>query len=489
MALAVCHNITLPKSDYETGQTGLKGEIMTIRKLTKAISGYKTLLTTALTALLIIITANSSVFASDMEVSVASSSISEISETTGDSRDSACSFFRNACDESSGNRELFYLAAIIQDPTNADYCWAYLEYLDEISAPSSDYYTLGSLVENAILNNSYTSVASLVDVYNYIVSECLTTTVADNSSSFEEERNASLSSLSADIEKLWTAASESLTYEEFSEMAADIEDEYNRLSDYVGSSVEEKYELLSSAKKILDELTATGLCIDRLAAMSDSDFRYSYGYVASGLDSAISSIVLIDTSSYGVFGTLVEEAGDKIKTGTAALDSRYDSLLLSDIYSSCRKTLNSITNRGTVSISGGSYYAVKAEYESIVSEYAAVQSCLRGTDEAVSISSDISDTLSEINTAIYKYQYERYQIWAASLLQTIKTKVEKAKNGEKLEILYREGYYTINTSYLIPKLQTLYSSLYDESYTKNSKKTDSDLLNTYGINVKSLGEV
>lgn len=463
---------------------------MTIRKLAKAISGYKALLATALTALFIIITGNTPVYASDMKVSVASSSsTSDVWETAGGSRDSARIFFRNACDENSVNRDLFYLAAIIQDPTNADYCWAYLEYLDEISAPTSDYYTLGSLVENAILNNSYTSVTDLIDVYNHIVTECLTTTVTDNSSSLEDERNVALFSLSSDIEKLWAAASDGLTYEEFSVMADTIADEYDRVSEYVDSSVEEKYELLSSAKEILDDLNVTGLCIERLNAMSDSDFRYSYGYVASGLDAAISSIVLLDTSSYGVFGPLVKEAGEKIKTGTAALDSRYDSLLLSDIHSSCQKTLNSITNRGTVSISGGRYYAVKTEYESILSEYTAVQSCLRGTDEAVSLSREISDTLSEISTAIYKYQYERYQIWAASLLQTIKTKVEKAKNGEKLETLYREGYYSINSSYLIPKLQTLYNSLYDESYTRNSKKTDSELLSTYGINVKSLGEV
>ncbi len=406
-----------------------------------------------------------------------------------DSSESARVFFEKACDGSSDNRELYYLAAIRQDPTNADYCRAYISYLDEISAPASSYYTLGSLVESAILSSSYSDTEDLVEVYNYIVDNCLTVTVEDNSSELVEERDRDLEKLSSDFDTLWTSAPD-LSCEEFSALAETIGEEYRELSEYVGSDISGKYELLSSTVEVLDSLMATVECIERLQAMSDSDFLYSYAYVASAFDSAISSIVLLDTSSYGVFSSLVENAGNRIKSGTAALDSRYDSLLFSDIAARGRKALTSITNRGTVAITTADRYnTVKAEYEDIVNEYSVAQSRTRGTDTAISLMETISGTLTDINTAIYKYQYEAYQLWAASLMQTIKTKVEKARNAEKLETLYREGYYTISTSLLIPKLQTLYASLYEDSYTKNSAKTDAVLISLYGVDVKSLGEV
>lgn len=406
-----------------------------------------------------------------------------------DSSESARVFFEKACDGSSDNRELYYLAAIRQDPTNADYCRAYISYLDEISAPASSYYTLGSLVESAILSSSYSDTEDLVEVYNYIVDNCLTVTVEDNSSELVEERDRDLEKLSSDFDTLWTSAPD-LSCEEFSALAETIGEEYRELSEYVGSDISGKYELLSSTVEVLDSLMATVEYIERLQAMSDSDFLYSYAYVASAFDSAISSIVLLDTSSYGVFSSLVENAGNRIKSGTAALDSRYDSLLFSDIAARGRKALTSITNRGTVAITTAARYnTVKAEYEDIVNEYSVAQSRTRGTDTAISLMETISGTLTDINTAIYKYQYEAYQLWAASLMQTIKTKVEKARNAEKLETLYREGYYTISTSLLIPKLQTLYASLYEDSYTKNSAKTDAVLISLYGVDVKSLGEV
>ncbi len=406
-----------------------------------------------------------------------------------DSSESARVFFEKACDGSSDNRELYYLAAIRQDPTNADYCRAYISYLDEISAPASSYYTLGSLVESAILSSSYSDTEDLVEVYNYIVDNCLTVTVEDNSSELVEERDRDLEKLSSDFDTLWTSAPD-LSCEEFSALAETIGEEYRELSEYVGSDISGKYELLSSTVEVLDSLMATVECIERLQTVSDSDFLYSYAYVASAFDSAISSIVLLDTSFYGVFSSLVEDAGNRIKSGTAALDSRYDSLLFSDIAARGRKALTSITNRGTVAITTAARYnTVKAEYEDIVNEYSVAQSRTRGSDTAISLMETISGILADINTAIYKYQYEAYQLWAASLMQTIKTKVEKARNAEKLETLYREGYYTISTSLLIPKLQTLYASLYEDSYTKNSAKTDAVLISLYGVDVKSLGEV
>ena len=406
-----------------------------------------------------------------------------------DNSGSARVFFEKACDENSGNRELYYLAAIKQDPTNADYCRAYISYLDEISAPAASYYTLGSLVESAILSNSYSDTEDLVEVYDYIVDNCLTVTVEDNSSELVEERNRNLGKLSSDFDTLWASA-QNISYEEFSAEAETIGEEYRELSEYVDSDISGKYELLSNTAEVLDSLMATVEYIERLQAMKDSDFLYSYAYVASAFDSTISSIVLLDTSSYGVFSSLVENAGKRIKNGTTGLDSRYDSLLFSGIAARCQKAVSSIMSRGVVDITtAAKYNSVKAEYEDIVNEYSVAQSRTRGSDTAYSLMETVSDTLSDISTAIYKYQYEAYQLWAASLMQNMKTKVEKAKNAEKLETLYKEGYYTINTSLLIPKLQTLYSSLYEESYTKNSAKTDAVLISQYGVDVKSLGEV
>ncbi len=459
---------------------------MSMKEFTRSISRYKTQLVIMFTTVVMLTSLNAADVAYVEAVPASSSSGTECASG---SRESARIFFEKATDGDSSNRGLYYLAAISQDPTNADYYWAYIAYLDEMIAPGSDYYTLGSLLETAILNNSYSSVEELFEVYNYIVDEYLTTYVTDNSSDIEEARKTACARLSADIDTLW-AASSGLSYDDFVKMTDTIEDEYASVSDYIEESVREKYELISETAEILESLNATGLYIDRLKAMSDSDFLSSYVYVATGLDNTVASVVLIDVSSYDVFGPLVEEACRKIRKGTTSLDSRYDVLLLSDIYSESRAILNSITVNGSKGIADRSRYnAVETEYEKLVSRYSAAQNRLRGTDEAVSITAGISDNLSEISTAIYKYQYQTYQLWAATLLQTIKGKVEKVKNGEKLETLYKEGYYTINASCLIPKLQTLYNSLYEDSYTKNSAKSDAELMKMYGVNVKSIGEV
>ncbi len=406
-----------------------------------------------------------------------------------ESRESARVFFEKACDKSSENRDLYYLAAIKQDSTNADYCWEYISYLDEISAPAASYYTLGSLVESAILGNSYSETEDLVGIYNYIVNNYLTTTIEDNSFELVEEMEGNLEKLASDFDTLWTSAS-NLTYEEFTTQTDAIEKEYIELSDYVDSDIREKYEDLSNTVEVLDSLMGTVKYIEDLQAMSDSDFLYAYAYVAPAFDSAISSIVLLDATSYGVFSTLVGKTGDRIKSETAQLDSRYDSLLFSEIFARGKKALTSITNKGNVEIMNTTAYnTVKVEYEDIVNEYSIAQNRTRGSETAISLMKTISDTLNDINTAIYKYQYEAYQLWAASLMQTIKTKVEKADKADKLETLYKEGYYTVNKNLLIPKLQTLYDSLYEESYMKNSKTTDATLIYRYGVNMKSLGEV
>ncbi len=405
-------------------------------------------------------------------------------------KENARVFFEMAEAGDSENTDLYYLAAIIQDPTNASYCWKYISYLDENVAPSSDYYALGSLVENTIFNNSYSDVENLIEVYNYIVENLFTTTVEDNSQEIEENRESSLVSLSADINKMWSDALCNYSYDKFQETAESITKRCFLLADYVDSSVSEKCEFLLTVKELLENLDASVTCIEELILMDDDEFEFAYPYVASVLDEAISTAVFVDASSYGVFSTLVDSVKSKVTTEVMYLNSRYDSIMLSELHATSKSILNKIKNNGSFRIANDFIYStVKAEYEAFINDYSRTSTTLRGSDEAVSYVDEIGGNISEIYTAIYKYEYEKYQIWAATLMQTMKTDVEKAKNNQKLEALSKGGYYTINPDYLMPKLQTLYASLYEESYTKNSAKTDAELMSIYGVDIKGLGEV
>ena len=405
-------------------------------------------------------------------------------------RENARIFYEMANEEDSENRNLYYLAAIIQDPTNASYCWSYISYLDDNAAPSSDYYTLGSLVENTILNNSYSDVKDLIEVYNYIVDNLLVTTEKDDTNALEESREEALATLTSDINKVWSDALRDSSYEKFMKATQAITARYSLLSDYVDSSVGEKYELILSVENLFEDYNSSLSCIDGLASMDNSEFEFAYPYVASILDETVSAAILVDSSSYGVFSSLVDSVKDRIKTGVIYLNSRFDSIVLSELDATSKSILGKIKNDGVLRIANDFVYdTVKAEYEAFINDYSMASASLRGSEEASVYIDEINENISDIYTAIYKYEYEKYQIWAATLMLTLKTDVEKAKNNQKLEVLYKGGYYTINPNYLMPKLQTLYTSLYEENYTKNSAKSDVDLMLLYGVDIKELGEV
>lgn len=435
------------------------------------------------------------IIADTVKSSIKDMDLSDLIDGTVASRRNAKVFYEKACDESSNNRNLFYLAAIIQDSTNAEYCWSYIEYLDEIAATYNDYYTLASLVETAILNNSYKEVEGLVAVYNYILSSYLSTYAEDNSSDLVSDFEITKAKLDKNFTSLWSLASEIFSYSAFSDCVEEIKNTYSYLVETFGETeiaeYEERYLLLIQTEEFLSSLNNTSIYLDTLKKMEDSDFVYAYHYVASMFDSAISAIVVTDMSTYGIFATLAEFMAQSILADVSTLNQRYDSLLLNEVNFSFDSLIAHITTYDSVVINSDEEYSyVVKKYEEYATDFTIAQSSLRSYRTSTALVSEISSKMNQVSSALYSYQYQKYQLWAAELLMNIKEALDEEKKVEgKLEVLYREGYFNIDSGSIIPKLKTIYDSLYEEKFTEKSSKTDAELLKIYGVSVKSIGEV
>lgn len=373
--------------------------------------------------------------------------------------------------------DLYYLSAIYHDPSNSMYYEQYLNFLEESDADIDSYIMLGTIVENSIMSGSYEESENLLEVYEKIkgiVNEMTAPVVPE---------------LSIDeVWDIWNAAveafyecssSEPFSYSEFSDLYNAVIAAESGVSDIITPEAEAVYDNISSIYSLISSAQAVAVIASNMDESPDSVFVELYPLTIQSLDGVMSLFASRDKSIESTYAPVISAAENQIIEAVRHMDMRYDNLKIGDF----EREISSISD--TMNHSD-----FKKKYNELYTGFSTMLQSLRRVDEFPERIAGIQESLEKISRQIYVYDYSRYQQWAGAEISEISNRMAAEKDKtKKLSTLVESGYFNIDRNLLIPELATVYSSLWDDGYVKNSSEPLENLLELYPVDTKMLGEV
>ena len=379
-----------------------------------------------------------------------------------------------------GERRYYYLNAIMHNPTEATYYYDYISFLDENNAVPDEYWTLATIIDSAMTQMEPSSIEILLPIYEGITSG-ISATDTETEESFVDTYSVWQNSAETFIETVKSGQfgqneiqsyyeSTVLAYETLNEVALDDQKQYEL--------VNQLYSLFSSFFNVSD-------LYNRVMEMDDDTFIASYPLASQIVESGKSAFL---ANPFGEeYRVTTDNAYKEILHISEEINKRYDSVRALQLLESL-KSLVTETNRVVSSSSSSSLDSVIEKYRKVQLEFSTYASTITSQDSTNYITA-MQELLSAIQEDIYTAQFTEYQLWASSILSSASSVKSDYEKEDRLNVLYRLGYFEINPSLLIPQLSAVYNSIDWADMEDKSKYTRDELIKRYNPVIKGIGEI
>ena len=192
--------------------------------------------------------------------------------------------------------------------------------------------------------------------------------------------------------------------------------------------------------------------------MNDEDFFQYYVNISIMVDNA-SNTLLLRPQGMKNYGTVLDNIFTSIKTKQRKLYERYELLAL-------RKIDKLIKD-----------YEAAGGKGSALSKASALIGTLEINDSTEKRNADIRNT----SMKLYKESFSNFQYEMGKQLAGIKYVVDQAKKADRLETLFKYGFFDIPYDELIPELKVIYDSFDVQKAISDSSKPFHDLLWRYPV--------
>lgn len=362
-------------------------------------------------------------------------------------------------------KDAMYMRIIAQNPTNEIAFNKYLEFLKEIEAGLVYYYDLHSLLSSALYTVNIENIPSLISEIDKVNS------IIDN---YVQDDTQILIDGWNNIYEAFEAVSKNFEGKRFTELYESLS-EYHELLSSTTIEIDSQYEYAQYINSLYSNYRDYINFADRLLK-ADYDTLFSMYSTANGIwTTLMTQFMSRDTSKDGVFSNTIEEMLKEIESKGKAINNRFENLLSIEFAYTLVVAQRKIEDNDLIP----SLYEVSGDLQSL----ATVLSSIATTDESYKYLDEYSQYLAKYQRALYV----AYQEWAAHILSNVNKAVEKAKTEKKLQILFDEGYFDIDSSLLTPQLKTWYDSLCSQTIIEKSSTPFESLVGT--IHTMSLSDM
>ena len=364
-------------------------------------------------------------------------------------------------------KDAYYLNALAHDPSNETCFIAYLNFLESIDADYGYYYSLYMLLAESLYSVDAEEVESIVSCLDTVNEKLI---AFDNMS---EEAN---------LVPVWDAL-----YSDFIAFAGEGKMNYQVFVDTVESmssiyslfeepteEISEESNYANYVRSLIDIYITAQNSFEIMQDLTYEEFDILYPSVCNIISTALTEFVSRDRNLDKEYARYFSECQSSLIGMQTSLDELYDSLL-------CKEFNKKYVMKNVETAPLELRILTLNEMQPIIS----ILSSIGTSVQAQKICGWYSNQLE----IAQRENFQNYQVWAASALNSIDEKVSDAKNKEKLETLFASGYFNIDSSLLIPQLKTWYDSLYSEKIKEDSTVSFDALLESYPIEYVTLEDV
>lgn len=343
-------------------------------------------------------------------------------------------------------KDAMYMRIIAQYPASENAFNEYLGFLNEIGAGVVYYYDLHTVLSSALYSVDIEDIPALISEIDSV----------NNIIEASGQNNTQL------LTEVW-----SNIFEEFESVAKNFEG--NRLTELY-ESLTEYHGMLSSTTIEMDNQYEYAQYIYSLYSSYKEYISFADGLLTEDFDTLhsmystsnsifttlITQFMSRDKEKDGVFSDAIVKMFKEIEAKGKAVNLRFENLLQREFGFKLSVAQNEIEKDDL----NPSLYHVSGELQSL----ATLLSSLATSEVSYNLLDEYSKYLAKYQRALYV----SYQEWAAQILSKANKALEKAKPEKKLQILFDEEYFNIDSSLLIPQLKTWYDSLCTETIIEKS---------------------
>ena len=378
-------------------------------------------------------------------------------------------------------RRYYYLNAIMHNPTEAKYYNDYILFLDDNNAIPDEYWTLATILDSAMTQMEPSAIKILLPIYEEITSEIL---VADSETeeAFVDTYSVWQNSAEDFIEKVKSGHFESneiQTYYDAAVLAYEALDE-------VALEDQKQYELVNHLYSLFSSYFNLSDLYKRVMGMDDDTFISSYPLASQIIESGKSAFLV---NSYGdEYSVIIDNTYKEILHISEEINKRYDYVRALQLLESLKSLVTETNRVVSSSSSSSSLDSVIEKYREVQLEFSTYASTITSQDSTNYIM-EMQEFLSAIQEDIYTAQFTEYQLWASSILSRASSVKSDYEKEDRLNVLYRLGYFEINPSLLIPQLSAVYNSIDWADMEEKSRYTVDQLIKRYNPIIKGIGEI